>query len=461
MAKQRADAAPRTSGRRTATAYDVARLYSVSLALASVACWSGCGSRDIDQTYGKRRGATGEASVNGTAVLAGMFERAGYTVRSREYLSPRADDFDVIVWFPDDFRAPREDAQAFLENWLARGRGRTVIYVGRDYDAATDYWEYASRDAPPAQAVEILRRLALSRATHAAARTVRSAGQQCRWFRVRHDQSGRAEGRRREDGKPVASQVFASGPFRAAVRESGANEDVGPGESDHRTADERSDLGRRELRSTGVRGALTSLHLAPHRKPVEAPFDDLLAARTWLSYDGVPLVWQIVASRWNAGQIIVVQNGSFLLNLPLVDHENRLLAKQLIEACKVDAGQVMFLETRRRGVDIYDEEPRARQPTGFEAFTVWPLNVILLHFLVLGLTLVACRWMVFGRPHELPRPPVSDFGCHVAALGQLLGETRDRAYADARLAEYRRRIAPDRSLGDAIPASKPPASDEK
>jgi hypothetical protein len=98
----------------------------------------------------------------------------------------------------------------------------------------------------------------------------------------------------------------------------------------------------------------------------------------------------------------------------------------------------MFLESGPQGVPVHEQEPGANYPTGLEAFTVWPLNAIVLHFVVLGILILASRWTVFGRPRQLPRPPVSDFGHHVDALGELLAKTQNHAYAQARLAEYRR-----------------------
>ena len=47
---------------------------------------SGC-SENVDTTYGRRAGILGGESVNGTAVLAEMFEDAGHRVRTKRYLT--------------------------------------------------------------------------------------------------------------------------------------------------------------------------------------------------------------------------------------------------------------------------------------------------------------------------------------------------------------------------------------
>jgi len=391
---------------------------------------AGCGLRDIDRTYGRRRGAEGEASVNGTGVLARMFELAGAKVQTRSYLSPSADNFDVIVWFPDDFQPPRDEPLKFLEEWLYRGRAKTLVYVGRDYDAAIDYWQKVLPTAPPEQGVEVLRRLAQTRAEHARARRATPDAKDGRWFRIRRDAPRVYIGRRQETTVPLR------GPWAADGR-------LQPAELD----------------------LVVDTRLEPLTSPSQDDYGGQLNAEIWLAAGTVPLVWRITNPSWNDGQddgqIIVVNNGSFLLNLPLVEHEHRKLAAQLIAACGPAPKKVLFLESGAAGVTVHDEEPGTRYPTGFEAFTVWPLNAILLHFVFLGLVVLACRWTVFGRPRQLPRPPVSDFGQHVDALGELLARTRDQTDAQNRLAEYRRQTGAERPPTGSAPAATPPASERR
>lgn len=373
------------------------------LLIAGAMLGTGCGVEEIDSTYGKRRGVQGEASVNGTAVLATMFEMAGHKVQTRRYLSPRAQDCDVIVWFPDDFKPPGEEPQKFLEDWLYRGRGKTLIYVGRDYDATMDYWEKVLPAAPPEASVEILRRLAQARAAHGQARSAATEAKDCRWFRSRPGEPRRYFGRR-QDRPPQLQGTWA------------ADGSVRPAELD----------------------LVVDTRLEELKNPPSDDYGGHFRSRTELAAGGVALVRRIENSYWNEGQILVVTNGSFLLNLPLVEHEHRKLASNLIAACGPSQKRVMFLESGPQGVPVHEQEPGANYPTGLEAFTVWPLNAIVLHFVVLGILILASRWTVFGRPRQLPRPPVSDFGHHVDALGELLAKTQNHAYAQARLAEYRR-----------------------
>src|SRR5258708_39858346 len=97
------------------------RALGVSLCVVALC---GCG-KDINGRYGMRRGDGGD-SVNGTAVLAGMFEQAGFKVSSWRRLSPRLEKAQVIVWMPDDFDSPSLKERDYLENWVGNGAGRTL-----------------------------------------------------------------------------------------------------------------------------------------------------------------------------------------------------------------------------------------------------------------------------------------------------------------------------------------------
>ena len=130
----------------------------------------GCGSpAELEVTYGQRRAEAGR-SVNGTSVLADMFDEAGFKVYSWKNLTPQLQRYDVIVWAPDDFGLPNSEVVEFFEEWLASADGKTLVYIGRDYDAAAPYWESVMSSAPAEQRVELRRRRARAAAQHDAQR---------------------------------------------------------------------------------------------------------------------------------------------------------------------------------------------------------------------------------------------------------------------------------------------------
>ena len=54
----------------------------------------------IEREYGARRGKSIGKSVNGTGVLARLFESKGHRVRTTSRLGRVVERSDVVVWFP-------------------------------------------------------------------------------------------------------------------------------------------------------------------------------------------------------------------------------------------------------------------------------------------------------------------------------------------------------------------------
>ena len=150
--------------------------------------------------------------------------------------------------------------------------------------------------------------------------------------------------------------------------------------------------------------------------------DDVLVSSATVGKDGV-------------GELIVVANGSFLLNAMLVNHEHRKLAGKLIDRIGPPKKHVAFLESWSGGPPIYEKDPSGFS-TGVEIFHLWPANWILMHMAAVGILFCFARWPIFGRPREPRREPVADFGKHIDALALLLARSRDRAHAMARVLHY-------------------------
>jgi hypothetical protein len=411
------------------------RLVGATCLLLCLLPFVGCGmGGDIDKDYGRRRGAGGGTSVNGTAVLAGMFEDAGHRVSSWRRLSPRLEDFDVLVWAPDSFVPPDEETRDRLEEWLRNKPNRTLVYIGRDYDAAADYWSKIQPLAPPEQTMEVGRRLAKARADHAQARTALPKEQYARWFVAR-----------RGTGPKTVTQLEAADPAWL----------------------DGVDPSKVEITLEGTLDPPTVADIPGRNR------SDLLESEVLLRSGGDALVTRVTDPSWDGSQILVVANGSFLLNLPLVNHEHRKLAGKLIDQCGEPA-EVAFLESGPEGLPAYDREPDTDYPTGAEVFTVWPLGAIALHLVVLGILFCFAEFPIFGRPLEDDglSPAVlvtaalgglagvlviasrreetdgeSDFGNHIRAMGGLLQSTGDISYAQARLNDYQQHVRRDSGGG--------------
>jgi hypothetical protein len=164
---------------------------------------------------------------------------------------------------------------------------------------------------------------------------------------------------------------------------------------------------------------------------LETDDGDLIVSREWWNSNYDEETDSVINGD---SKLIVVANGSFLLNYPLINHEHRKLAGKLIGEVPEDA-KVVFLE----GPDpqVVDQEPEPEAPTGVEMFSIWPMNWILVHLGILGAFFMLARWPIFGLPRSPKREAQADFGKHVAALAELLARTRDRGFAIARLQHYR------------------------
>ena len=329
-------------------------------------------------------------SLNGTGVLARMFQRSGHRVMKWTRLSPKLEQSQVIVWAPDDFSLPREKQTDFLDNWLANEPNRTLIFIGRDFDATTTYWQNQLQQSTNQNAIELRRKLEKAKAAKINSESNWTADRDCRWFRLSKDESSIDADIQWADQldqtKLTISPAFSIQP--KVYRESD--------ESTHSYA---------RLQS----------------EPLVADDANLFATR-------------LTSTDWYNGQIIVVANGSTLLNYPLLNSENRKMAGKLISLCP-SGSRVTFLQSGKDGILVSESD--ASSPAIFRAFTVWPINFLMLHFTVLGIIFCFIVFPIFGRPHKLPEEQVSDFGKHVAAVGDLLQICKGNDYVRNSVQQYR------------------------
>lgn len=356
---------------------------------------SGC-EETIQDAYGGRNGPYHARSVNGTTVLADLLDQAGHKVISRTALSPGLhESADCIFWFPDDFQSPSAAHRQWLENWLIQKPGRTLVYVGRDYDAEPHYWAKVIPGAPFAEAAEFSARQTRAQTDFNLDRSALVDGEDCDWYSIH----------KLATPKGVTT---LTGPFSTGI-------DASQGEI--------------ELASR--------MKFQPQDEVLLASEAETLVARRYLSPYGT---WGTADS----SQLIIVTNGSFLLSLPLVNHEHRKLAAHLIN--ELPAGQrVVFLESGPGGPDIRESDPVARTPNGLEVFSIWPLGAILVHLAVVGILFCFARLPIFGVPRAALRQSLSDFGKHVEAVGHLLRLTGDIKYARSKIDHWRHSARPEQS----------------
>ncbi len=343
---------------------------------------TGC-IEELPTEYGRRVGMEGGSSVNGTAVLADMVAAAGHQVFSWSSLSPRLDErTDCIVWFPDDFQPPDGEVCYWLDDWLSHASGRTLIYVGRDFDAAVWYWRRVGEGLEGELLEKVARQRQMAETKYRMQRNNLSQHTGCGWFQL----DGRYRPRKVRTLEGEADWLAGVNPEGLGIELNGRFE-----------------------------------------------YSEDLPAEVVLSSEGDALV---VRCELHNSRLLVVTNGSFLLNLPLVNHEHRKLAAKLIAEIGPAGQSVAFLESGLGGPVIRGEEPPAGTPTGMEIFTVWPTSWILLHLAAVGILFCFSRLPIFGRARALPPAVSSDFALHVDAVARLLKRSADRSYATGRVMQY-------------------------
>ncbi|MCA9180349.1 MAG: hypothetical protein KDA51_02830, partial [Planctomycetales bacterium] len=424
--------------------------------LLTVTCLaaSGCGPWLADDlSYGAVTSPDANRSLNGLGLHRKLWEASGAKCLTPQRLSPKLNHVDVIVLVGQTFEPPGIVARQWLENWLADGKGRTLIYFGRDFNADIFYRQQTLARLSSADHRRGEELIAIRQADE-----LRSRLQQlpepifCDWFYADVHRSYRDyqkfEGPWTEGGEnldwllggwpvgmalqPPDSQVWKrrllklpqpSTPngLRAVPTRGSANPTMRP-----------SRWTPKEFGSEDAR-----------RSAIENPLDSevLLAAN-----DDTPLVFRLTSARLGDGQILVVANGFPLLNGSLITPLGGEIGEQLIEACQ-PAQRVALLAFDQRGLTISETAESDQSGAGLEMLTVWPLSAITMPAALLGIIACAAWWPILGRPQTLDKRSVSDFGLHVEAIGSLMMETRDSAYATQTTQEYFHKVR-----GEAPPA---------
>ncbi|MEC8161125.1 MAG: DUF4350 domain-containing protein, partial [Planctomycetota bacterium] len=363
----------------------------VLLALLLVLSVEGTGVMGQDRLpvrYGQR-GGQGRVSLNGTSAFARLLQEYDLDVQSASRLTPRIDRYDVLFWFPDSDREDYAEEQERLEAWLRSGTDRRLIIVGRHYDATIDYLTQIGQSQDSEQGLDYRRRLAEA----VSVSHLESLKQQETYF------DGWVEwtpGSRRR-----SSQL--GGPW-----------------------------------ATGLENA----NLTTSRYPNIPSAEDQKSHPTRsyevkLEADGEPFAVAIQDSLWNGGEVIVISNGSFILNYGLTDERNRQVVANMLDDLDFEDyfWGALFLESDEAGLPVMQRE-ESGQKTMWDWMTEWPFSFFIPHFLVLGILIYFVFYPIFGRPKNLALPSSTDFGQHVEALGELMEKTRDRAYAIQHINHY-------------------------
>lgn len=339
---------------------------------------------EVDETYGKM-GRVGRKSLNGTWVLAEMVQQAGHSVKRSARLSAAMKNrAECIVWFSSDWGVPHSSVIAWLEEWLRAKPGRLLIYVGRHFEAGPIYWKamserFANHYDPT------LKEIIAERQTSGEEWMNFLASQEgeCPWFSLK-----------KLPGVIRPKRLEMHPQWQVAIE---------PGELEI------------EIRSQMIPAQGAEILLRSQQ--------------------------QVLLARLHRGQsqILLVNNGSFLLNMMLVNRQHRKLAARLVQAVsEVGTGgakEVYFLELPM----FYRVLPSTgSHPSVYSFLTVYPLNLILLHLFLLGVIFAMARFPRLGRGYEPDIVSRISFDAHLAAMARWLRRSRDYRFVQEVLNKWER-----------------------
>ncbi|WP_169976066.1 DUF4350 domain-containing protein [Tautonia rosea] len=357
------------------------------LALGLLSVGSGCGETRIDTTYGRIAGR----SVNGTGVFASLLRDQGHEVRAARRLNEELGAWaeTIVRFLPEPGIVGQEEADWYFD-WQMGGYGRRLILVCRDGSAEAEYWQSALKglpeDAPEHQRDRIEEKL--TRAPDWESEGPPPGFQTADpdyWFRF-DEQIGGA-GPNGNLGGPWGEGID---PKAAALPLNRALEVSSPAETALLTGD-----------------------------------DDRVIVMDWS--------WDDPIEDGDPSAVLVVANGSFLLNAAIVPHARRPLTMKVADWVGSSPRNVAFVEgSFLLGAD-------SSMPTPWRVIRQVPeLGMVAVHFMMLALIAALAHAVILGRPRAAPASGADRPRMHAEALGNLLSRIGSERAARSLLTTYRR-----------------------
>jgi hypothetical protein len=338
---------------------------------------SGC-ARQPDTEYGSSR----DKSINGTAVLASMLRNDGHEVRAAIRLTDELAEWaEGIVRFAPYPGPPARAEADWYREWLAGDSDRWVIYVVRDFDATAEYWREVLAQLPstanPEQRMEAEEARDKSAGwTDRLPPKAKEFGDDEVWFKV-----GTA-------WNPPRVLKRLSGPW-----------------------------------SNGVAAAPAGLTA---HEPLQKS-----GGRVLLMGDDQPLVLDKTLA--GSGRLLVIANGSFLLNVPLVNSARRPLAERVVAWARDDRRPIALVEG-----SFVMGGPQGPPSLWDLVKRLTALRWVAIQLSLAGLLAALARAPRLGRPKPDPASDADQPAAHARALGTLLARAGAAHEAHDLLDRYRR-----------------------
>ncbi|MCA9195203.1 MAG: hypothetical protein KDB03_25700 [Planctomycetales bacterium] len=433
------------NGRRCKRKYVLDIVLVFGLRFLLILCMGCIPSTSEIEPFGEVRKPISQSSINGLGIHQRMWESAGARVSISRSLTPRLGDADTIVLVGQSYAPLGIEARYWLEEWLGEKAGRTVVYFGRDFNAALErHRETIAQQTLADQADARVEMARLELAEQQARLRVIPESTFCGWFFMSTD-------------RPLAKHTEFDGPLAAELETKKASWRTGivllPPSPD-----------LIENEPSWIRNPSSAV--APNFLPFdydeeeddyfqstwspseystpddwEAAFEELPKVTELMNAaDGTPLIFQLSDEVYYPGsQILIVVNGAPFLNGGMVYPFFQKVSASLIERCQ-PSSKVVLIPFEESGIAVSNYQEPDPKISGLEMLLIWPLNAVMIPAVILGVIVILRLMPILGRPQSMPLDRSSDFGSHIEAIAQILRDTGDEEYANKMVHQYTSRV---------------------
>ena len=338
-----------------------------------------------------------DQSINGNSVFMELCTAGGARCRRTFGLNKQCKKYDCIIWFCSDNQHPGSEAVDWFEDWLNEKPNRTLVFVGRSFEADELYWNRILEVAPETEKFEIRTMIAY------------------------------AKSRNLDHSSTSLKQMFSDSKSKGISKEKWFQS---------KNESERKSFTITELSGdpkivSGLDSAKAELKLYGEIEPVGNNTQILLSGNTEEDNEQKML---IAEKKVGQSRILLVPSGVFLLNYPLVNQENRKLAGRFIDLLAPRDKRILFL---RMGHDLFERiDMSGPKNPGFILLQIWPTCLFFWHLIALGIVVCFWKWPVFGRQRELAPAITADFRQHINAYAELLKDSADVDFAKGQIDKF-------------------------
>lgn len=435
--------------------------------------------------YGESDGVQGNQSLNGFGALRTSFEETIAEVDAIESdqptqietfdiarLSARAKRFEAIVWLPTSWPPINEPAvTSWMDQWL-REKDRTIVFVVPDGGSTEAYYRSAADLAPPDQRLEYRRRLAKQINERLLEDGRRRDVTITDWFRA--------------DALPyrviLPNRRIADYDLRPAPSPKTDGSESDPSDEIELVEMELVEMDEDELFEE-IEALLDEGDSATEKIPEEASeespeevvfsFDRLKQESISIESKKRPLTTlaRVQHPHWNESQVLVVASGGLLTNFAMTEKPAIELSQQIQSEIRRTAGteeetiEIAFLSSGRMPVPISTAKPGAPTATGMELLTTWPLSLVTMHGIFLGVVMCLMLLPAFGRARKVTYNRNTHFGNHLSAMATLMrGGARGPdgpVFAKTKISQYLRVVRGETSGPWVLPEADTDAVDKE